>query len=83
MSRAQPIIRVPAGWTYAETSAFDFDRWVTTYAITHDACGTVKSETCRPVGDGGDAGWYYQKCAEGLAFFIGDTHRVCDKTNAN
>lgn len=72
----RPLITVPEGWTYGETSEFAVGRWEDTYTVTHDACGTVMTEHCAPVGDGGDGWWYRRKCAEGLVFKIG-MHKEC------
>ena len=77
MSESRPIIAAPEGWTYAEKSEFDFGRWVTTYTLTHDACGEVKKEHDRPVGDGGDGWWYREQAAKGLAFFLGIHPQNC------
>lgn len=77
MSAEQPVIRVPAGWSYDEKSAFECGQRETTYVITHDACGTEHKEFCRPVGDGGDGWWYRRKCGEGLWFFIGIHEKTC------
>lgn len=77
MSKEHPIVQVPKGWTYDETAKFDFGRWVTTYTLKHDACGKTETEVDNPVGNGGDGWWYRQKCAEGLAFFLGNHSSNC------
>lgn len=73
----RPLIRVPDGWTYGEESRYVVGRWETVYRVAHDACGAETKELYRPVGDSPtDAGWYSNKCAEGLLFFI-EMHTTC------
>lgn len=77
MAERTPIIRIPEGWTYGETSKFDFGRWVSTYTLKHDVCGKEVRESVDPVGINESSLWYRQKCAEGLAFFLGNHPQNC------
>lgn len=77
MAEQTPIIRVPKGWTYRETSEFDFGRWISMYSLKHDVCGEEKRESATPVGEYESSLWYRDKCAEGLAFFLGNHPQNC------